>query len=1136
MADVAADVRLALHALAQRADLPLVADWLLNDWQRIQGAWHAPGGQDQDHALPPDADAADRDYGPGGLMLVKLEAQSRVMRDDQVRGYVANDSNHLDTLQPIIREALIGALVDVLTEDEGEPWAANTTRTVGALLADTPWAKAELGRWAASVFRDLRAGKGEKLDAAPPSPWWRVLRLYTGEDADYDTPAVVAWLDKYARTMEDAQNLLNDRDNLGEVSHALGRRISLDELAQRAGYTPIAAAPAAPASEAARTPARAGDVKGYPDGTVLYGVAAEDGREVPIYAKADGRWTDPDRLKTSMAAIRRTIARQESMGFPLFVREPPVDDAAELDRLAATADGRRVVELAEAADHALATATGLGREQELALYDLVALRDPFPASEALLAEARATAERLALVAWPPPTAAELRQAEDATRLYHEAAQGFEAAAVYARTGQPRRSRSRFDEAVGLLERATTRAGRVSMPALDAARDAARAERAQAEAEQAEADRAHAAAAEAAAAVRDRADAGGSLSRPTTRGHVFAGSAEAAAALLGLPGYLEAARGGADSYGAPAGPAPLTVDLFNEADARWYPGIAEIPGFPMGTDLERAVEGVLEDPAFSAATISALRLRQGKGGPVVYSWAYGQPIREGDLAADPAAGIIEIDRGSGGIIRLVQWGANAATDDYPLGRRSRGEAKWAVEVKPRHGARVVRQTRPEGRARWSQPKATTYSRRARLAMGADGRVYFVMEPHHREDVLELYDGTLRRIHTLRQDADGDLFDAVKAAAFAAVPVPEAPASASRPTKWDTMRDAVWARFPAGKRSGTKGEGNRAVGGVPLDGADNAAVEDLYREHVISETRPTAPELAAQLREGIGPLFDGYLWRVSTPGLDEVRFTFWDVPETARRLDVDNAPYHLRISIGPGKGFRWLRPGEDGEPKPAPPKLKTETALQGSDTWKGGGWRRTEPGARAGMKPRGTSGTPEQVLQRVLKWLRKNAEAMKQAEPQVYDLAEHPRDAAMLRTLVEGAASDYPVLRLSELYRDSYTAVNDVIRAGLWRKVGANGGELTAKGRAALLALDGPTANPLLLNGGGGRSLVELARFAGYHDLADWMRGEWPMLRAGLRDPAGLETADGPLVRGEPGGACEPPVPACVAPRRAKGRSK
>ncbi len=74
------------------------------------------------------------------------------------------------------------------------------------------------------------------------------------------------------------------------------------------------------------------------------------------------------------------------------------------------------------------------------------------------------------------------------------------------------------------------------------------------------------------------------------------------------------------------------------------------------------------------------------------------------------------------------------EDWPIGRQ-RCRARFLVETKPKKGQRVLRWTENKTRTGWNKPKATTFSIRACIVTGSDGRTYIIRDLLSHIDVFQ-----------------------------------------------------------------------------------------------------------------------------------------------------------------------------------------------------------------------------------------------------------------------------------------------------------------------------------------------------------------------------------------------------------------
>jgi hypothetical protein len=81
------------------------------------------------------------------------------------------------------------------------------------------------------------------------------------------------------------------------------------------------------------------------------------------------------------------------------------------------------------------------------------------------------------------------------------------------------------------------------------------------------------------------------------------------------------------------------------------------------------------------------------------------------------------------------------EDYPLGGRKRGIARYRVTTEPRQGKlqRVERTTEHNNQV--SKARKLTYGKRAAILVGADGRVYPVVWSQHYE-VFSVYKSNMQ----------------------------------------------------------------------------------------------------------------------------------------------------------------------------------------------------------------------------------------------------------------------------------------------------------------------------------------------------------------------------------------------------------
>ena len=65
---------------------------------------------------------------------------------------------------------------------------------------------------------------------------------------------------------------------------------------------------------------------------------------------------------------------------------------------------------------------------------------------------------------------------------------------------------------------------------------------------------------------------------------------------------------------------------------------------------------------------------------------------------------------------------AEIDNWPMGGSRRGVAVFSIEAKPGKGERAIRTTRQDGSSKATAPKTLTFSTRARIVDGNDGKTY------------------------------------------------------------------------------------------------------------------------------------------------------------------------------------------------------------------------------------------------------------------------------------------------------------------------------------------------------------------------------------------------------------------------------
>lgn len=107
---------------------------------------------------------------------------------------------------------------------------------------------------------------------------------------------------------------------------------------------------------------------------------------------------------------------------------------------------------------------------------------------------------------------------------------------------------------------------------------------------------------------------------------------------------------------------------------------------------------------------------------------------------------------------------AEFSDWPIGGSNRGQCKFAVEDGGKRGERVSRTT-TDKHGRWCKPKYTTYSDKAAIVDGSDGKTYILsLSPHygmvsiHRHDFM-----SAERSAAFDRDADyASLVELVKSA--------------------------------------------------------------------------------------------------------------------------------------------------------------------------------------------------------------------------------------------------------------------------------------------------------------------------------------------------------------------------------------
>jgi len=65
------------------------------------------------------------------------------------------------------------------------------------------------------------------------------------------------------------------------------------------------------------------------------------------------------------------------------------------------------------------------------------------------------------------------------------------------------------------------------------------------------------------------------------------------------------------------------------------------------------------------------------------------------------------------------------ENWPFGRQT-CRARFLVQTKPGKGERVARWTENKSRTGWNKPKTLTYSRRAMIVDGDDGKTYILRD--------------------------------------------------------------------------------------------------------------------------------------------------------------------------------------------------------------------------------------------------------------------------------------------------------------------------------------------------------------------------------------------------------------------------